>query len=63
MVFLDKKPAYTTSFGAMYIVDSLELLTDLPDSSVNLIITSPPFALQRKKNMGIMIRSNTLIGS
>jgi site-specific DNA-methyltransferase (cytosine-N4-specific) len=52
MIFLDKKPAYTTSFGAMYIVDSLELLTDLPDSSVNLIITSPPFALQRKKEYG-----------
>ncbi|MEY4922216.1 MAG: hypothetical protein RLY17_933 [Pseudomonadota bacterium] len=36
----------------MYITDSLELLTDLPDSSVNLIITSPPFALQRKKEYG-----------
>ncbi len=32
--------------------DSLELLADLPDGSVNLVITSPPFALQRQKEYG-----------
>jgi DNA modification methylase len=31
---------------------SLDLLTALPDDSVNLVITSPPFALQRKKEYG-----------
>lgn len=45
-------PAYYTDRGAAYIGDSRHLLADLPDDSVNLIITSPPFALQRKKEYG-----------
>lgn len=44
--------AYTTNFGAAYCGDSLELLAALPDGSVNLVITSPPFALQRQKAYG-----------
>ncbi len=32
--------------------DSLELLRQLPDESVNLVMTSPPFALQRQKSYG-----------
>lgn len=50
---IDKiSPAYTTSNGATYIGDSLELLAALPNDSVNLVVTSPPFALQRKKEYG-----------
>lgn len=45
-------PAYTTRKGAAYIGDSRSLLADLPDGSVNLVITSPPFALQRQKEYG-----------
>ncbi len=45
-------PAYFTSHGATYIGDSRELLAELPNSSVNLVITSPPFALQRQKEYG-----------
>jgi site-specific DNA-methyltransferase (cytosine-N4-specific) len=45
-------PAYTTRLGAAYQGDSLELLPQLPDSSINLVITSPPFALQREKEYG-----------
>lgn len=45
-------PAYFTRKGATYIGDSRELLADLPDGSVNLLITSPPFALQRQKEYG-----------
>jgi site-specific DNA-methyltransferase (cytosine-N4-specific) len=44
--------AYTTQLGAAYVGDSLKLLTDLPDGSVNLVVTSPPFALQRQKEYG-----------
>ena len=44
--------AYITSNGAAYQGDSLELLDGLPDSSVNLVITSPPFALLREKTYG-----------
>lgn len=45
-------PAYTTVCGAAYLGDSLELLPQLPDSSISLVITSPPFALQREKEYG-----------
>ena len=43
---------YRTQHGAAYHGDSLELLTALPDASVQVIITSPPFALKRKKRYG-----------
>jgi DNA modification methylase len=32
--------------------DSLEVLSQMPDDSINLIITSPPYADQRKKTYG-----------
>jgi len=46
------KPAYNTHLGESYIGNSLELLEALEDESVNLVMTSPPFALQRKKEYG-----------
>lgn len=45
-------PAYYTANGATVVGDSRELLATLADESVNLIITSPPFALQRQKDYG-----------
>lgn len=44
--------SYYTSFGAAYIGDSLNLLNEIPDNSLNLVITSPPFALLREKEYG-----------
>jgi site-specific DNA-methyltransferase (cytosine-N4-specific) len=44
--------AYVTNRGAAHCGDSLELLAALPDESVNLVLTSPPFALQREKEYG-----------
>ena len=44
--------AYTTDLGQAYCGDSLRLLAQLPDESVNLAITSPPFALLRQKEYG-----------
>lgn len=44
--------AYMTALGAAYQGDSMELLTRLQDDSVNLFLTSPPFALQREKEYG-----------
>jgi site-specific DNA-methyltransferase (cytosine-N4-specific) len=38
--------------GAAFCGNALELLRKLPDNSVNLVVTSPPFALQRKKEYG-----------
>src|SRR4051794_3840699 len=45
-------PSYTTAWGAAYCGDAQELLAELPDASINLVITSPPFALQRQKAYG-----------
>lgn len=38
--------------GVQLCADSLEVLALIPDESVNLILTSPPFALLRKKSYG-----------
>ncbi len=46
------KPAYTTPSGAMYEGDSVELLRQLPDRSINCVVTSPPYALHFKKEYG-----------
>ena len=45
-------PFYRTDNGSAYIGDSLELLAQLPDSSIDLVMTSPPFALRRQKTYG-----------
>ena len=45
-------PAYYTTRGRAFTGDSRELLDALPDGSVNLVMTSPPFALQRQKAYG-----------
>ena len=47
-----RSPAYHTNLGAAYCGDSIELLSELPDCEVDLVITSPPFALQRQKEYG-----------
>jgi len=43
---------YKTRLGQAYVGDALKLLECLPDASVDLVVTSPPFALQRKKEYG-----------
>ncbi len=43
---------FSTDLGRMVLGDSIEILDDLPSSSVDLIVTSPPFALVRKKDYG-----------
>lgn len=49
---LGVQPAYSTAMGSAYHGDSMELLAALPASSINLVVTSPPFALQRQKEYG-----------
>jgi site-specific DNA-methyltransferase (cytosine-N4-specific) len=46
------KPFYKQKFGAAYLGDSLALMQKLKADSINLILTSPPFALTRKKEYG-----------
>lgn len=43
---------YETLQGAAYAGDSRKLLAELPDNSVNLVFTSPPYALHFKKAYG-----------
>lgn len=45
-------PFYETDKGAAFLGDSLNLLKLIPDNSVDLILTSPPFALTRQKEYG-----------
>ncbi len=46
------KAAYATRSGAAYCGDSRDLLKHVADESLDLVMTSPPFALQRQKAYG-----------
>ncbi len=45
-------PYFTSEYGAAFVCDSLELLRSLPAGQVNLVVTSPPYALHFKKEYG-----------
>ena len=45
-------PVYSTDLGSAFQGDALDLLNELNDESINLVFTSPPFALQRQKEYG-----------
>jgi site-specific DNA-methyltransferase (cytosine-N4-specific) len=49
---LPRKPYFQTKLGAAYLADSLELLRELPEKSISLVVTSPPYALHFKKEYG-----------
>lgn len=51
-------PYYTTPFGDAYLGDSLEHLHALPDDSINLALTSPPYALHFQKEYGNVAKSD-----
>lgn len=51
-VFAPDAVLYGTQLGAQVVGDSLDLLALMPEESVDLIVTSPPFALLRKKSYG-----------
>ena len=46
------QPSYETALGKAYCADSRQLLKQIPPESINLVFTSPPFALQRQKEYG-----------
>ena len=46
------EPYYTTALGKAYLGDSLDVMQSFPDASVDLVMTSPPFALVFKKAYG-----------
>jgi len=45
-------PLYETNWGVAYCADSLDLMKDIATESVNLVITSPPYALHFQKEYG-----------
>ena len=45
-------PYFISEHGAAFLGDSLELLRSLPTGQVNLVVTSPPYALHFKKEYG-----------
>jgi site-specific DNA-methyltransferase (cytosine-N4-specific) len=52
VIDVDLAPSYATSLGQCCEADSLEVLRKLPSASVALVLTSPPFALRRRKAYG-----------
>jgi DNA modification methylase len=46
------EPSYATTLGRCFEGDALDVLRKLPDNSVALVLTSPPFALRRRKAYG-----------
>jgi site-specific DNA-methyltransferase (cytosine-N4-specific) len=46
------RPVYRTHLGTAWVGDALEVLAGLPEKSVSLVLTSPPFALRRQKAYG-----------
>lgn len=51
---------YYTQNGVQCVGNSLELMKKLPPESVNLLMTSPPFALQRPKSYGNKLQDHYL---
>jgi len=49
---MQSTPLYRTAKGDAYVGNSLELLAELPDNSIDLVMTSPPFALRSQKSYG-----------
>ncbi len=52
------RPSYETLLGKAYCADSRQLLQEFPHDSINLVFTSPPFALQRQKEYGNKSQTN-----
>jgi len=46
------KPLYRTKLGKAYCADSLSFMESVPDDSIDLVLTSPPYALHFKKEYG-----------
>lgn len=46
------RPLFETARGAAFVGDSLELMGRIPDESVDLVVTSPPYALHFEKEYG-----------
>jgi DNA modification methylase len=55
---LGRSPVYRTEHGSAWQGDSVKLMRRIPDESVDLVCTSPPYALNKKKNYGNVDAAN-----
>ena len=46
------KPLYETTLGRAYCADSLAFMGEMRAAAVDLVVTSPPYALHFKKEYG-----------
>nr|VFK21639.1 MAG: site-specific DNA-methyltransferase (cytosine-N4-specific) [Candidatus Kentron sp. LPFa] len=46
------EPTYKTAFGALFCADGIDFMGHMPNDSVDLVLTSPPYALHFKKEYG-----------
>lgn len=51
-------PLYSTQYGSAVVGDAFKLLHELADNSIDLVMTSPPFALRRQKSYGNVEETN-----
>ncbi len=49
---ISARPLYETGLGVAVVGDALDVMRSMPDASVNLVLTSPPYALHFKKEYG-----------
>ncbi len=49
---MKRAPLYFTKQGRAFVGDALALLSEVADESIDLVLTSPPFALRRQKSYG-----------
>lgn len=49
---MSNEPVYSTALGKMYCADSVEFMRSMEARSVDLVVTSPPYALHFKKEYG-----------
>lgn len=52
MLAIKNTPYYQTPLGEIYLADALDILKQMPNDSLDLIVTSPPFGLIKKKKYG-----------
>lgn len=53
----ETRPLYCTPQGACYVGDARQLLAQVPNQSLRLVVTSPPYALHFKKEYGNVEKS------
>ncbi len=47
-----RRPFFSTSQGMAFLADSMDILHEIKTGSINLVMTSPPFALVFEKEYG-----------